>query len=153
MYQIVPMTQSQAESIANNWKYDGDYSFYDMDQDEEDMDEFLDPKEREGNVFAVQQEKELIGFVSVTYEKEEAEIGFGIRPDLTGQGLGQSFVSFLVEAVDEMYQPERVSLSVAAFNKRAITVYERVGFQRTEQFDQFTNGGVYPFIRMVLPRK
>lgn len=150
VYQIVPMTQSQAETIADTWKYDGAYSFYDMDQDEEDMAEFLNPAAREGKIFAVIQKEKLVGFLSVTYEKAETEIGFGIRPDLTGQGLGQSFVSFLVETVQQMHQHETISLRVAAFNQRAITVYERVGFQQMEQFDQITNGDVYPFIRMVL---
>ncbi len=27
------MTQEQAEQIAYNWHYDGEYSFYDMDAD------------------------------------------------------------------------------------------------------------------------
>jgi ribosomal-protein-alanine N-acetyltransferase len=37
---------------------------------------------------------------------------------------------------------------VAAFNRRAITVYERAGFQEVERFDRVTNGGLHAFIRM-----
>lgn len=37
------MTQTQAEDIASNWHYNDEYSFYDMDADEEDLVEFLDP--------------------------------------------------------------------------------------------------------------
>jgi ribosomal-protein-alanine N-acetyltransferase len=51
------------------------------------------------------------------------------------------------------YHPENISLAVATFNKRAITLYERIGFRLTERFDQQTNGSVYPFIRMVLDVK
>ncbi|WP_255248249.1 hypothetical protein [Terribacillus saccharophilus] len=65
MYQIVPMTQSQAELIANTWRYEGIYAFYDMDQDEEDMAEFLDPEARKGNVYAVTQMEEVMGFCSI----------------------------------------------------------------------------------------
>jgi ribosomal-protein-alanine N-acetyltransferase len=40
------------------------------------------------------------------------------------------------------------TLVVAAFNRRAITVYERAGFQEVERFEHFTNGGFHAFIRM-----
>lgn len=152
-YQIIPMTQVQADMIANTWRYEGIYAFYDMDQDEEDMAEFLNPKEREGKVFTVTHMEEVIGFCSIHSEVDEVEIGFGMRPDLTGKGFGQEFVSFLVDYIIKAYQPEKISLAVATFNKRAITLYERIGFRHTESFDQQTNGSVFPFIRMVLEVK
>lgn len=152
-YQIVPMTQLQAESIANTWRYEGIYAFYDMDQDEEDMAEFLAPAAREGKVFVVTQMEEVIGFCSIESENEEVEIGFGMRPDLTGKGNGKDFVSFLVDYITKAYHPKKICLAVAGFNKRAITLYERIGFQQTEYFDQSTNGGVYPFVRMILESK
>jgi len=37
---------------------------------------------------------------------------------------------------------------VAAFNRRAITVYERAGFREVERFEHFTNGGLHAFIRI-----
>jgi RimJ/RimL family protein N-acetyltransferase len=40
------------------------------------------------------------------------------------------------------------TLSVAALNRRAITVYERAGFQEVERFEHVTNGGLHAFIRM-----
>lgn len=153
MYQIGPMTQSQAELIANTWRYEGLYAFYDMDQDKEDLAEFLDPKAREGNVFTVSQMEDVVGFCSIQTENGEVEIGFGMRPDLTGRGFGQEFVTFLVDYIIKTYHPENISLAVATFNKRAITLYERIGFRLTERFDQQTNGSVYPFIRMVLDEK
>lgn len=152
-YQIVPMTQSQAELIANSWRYEGIYAFYDMDQDEEDLAEFLDPEARKGNVFAVTQMEDVIGFCSIQIENDEVEIGFGMRPDLTGKGFGQEFVSFLVDYIVNTCHREKITLAVAAFNKRAITVYERIGFRQTEYFDQSTNGDIYPFVRMVLEGK
>ncbi|MFP7494928.1 GNAT family protein [Terribacillus saccharophilus] len=153
MYEIVALSQSEAESIAYTWKYEGEYRFYDMDQDEEDLALFLDPREREDKIFAVKQKEELIGFLSVDIVEADAQIGFGIRPDLTGRGIGQGFVAFLVKAVQDMYQPTTISLAVAAFNQRAITVYERVGFRETERFNQFTNGAAYPFVRMIMKVK
>ncbi|MFP3423106.1 GNAT family N-acetyltransferase, partial [Bacillus sp. SIMBA_161] len=47
-YTFQAMTQEQAEVIAETWRYEGDYSFYDMDADAEDLEEFLDPEKRAG---------------------------------------------------------------------------------------------------------
>ncbi|SDD63666.1 ribosomal-protein-alanine N-acetyltransferase [Terribacillus halophilus] len=153
MYKIVSMTQSQAELIVNHWKYKGIYAFYNMDQDKEDMVEFLNPKARVGKVFAVKKAEELVGFCEIASNHGEAEIGFGMRPDLTGKGYGQEFVAFLVDYIISVYEAKRIYLSVAVFNKRAITVYERIGFRCTESFKQETNGSLYPFVRMILEVK
>lgn len=37
-----PLTQIHALEIANEWKYDDIYSFYDMTADAEDYKEFID---------------------------------------------------------------------------------------------------------------
>ena len=39
-------------------------------------------------------------------------------------------------------------LNVAEFNKRAITVYKKVGFIEIEKYLQKTNGGEFNFIKM-----
>ena len=43
---IEPLRQSNAEEIANNWHYEGIYSFYDMQADPEDYEEILSPEAR-----------------------------------------------------------------------------------------------------------
>lgn len=52
-YRFAVMTQEQAETIAYHWQYDGKYSFYDIEADEEDLKEFLDPMERGNSTYAV----------------------------------------------------------------------------------------------------
>jgi ribosomal protein S18 acetylase RimI-like enzyme len=37
---------------------------------------------------------------------------------------------------------------VAAFNQRAIIVYEGAGFREVERFEHFTNGRLHAFIQM-----
>ncbi|SNZ14621.1 ribosomal-protein-alanine N-acetyltransferase [Terribacillus aidingensis] len=149
-YQMIPMAQSEAEHITAEWKYDGMYHFYNLDQDEEDLALFLDPEARKDKVFAVKEGEELVGFAEVMMVNNIAEIGFGMRPDLTGKGLGHAFVSFLVETIHDIYCPDKITLAVATFNQRAITLYKRIGFQETARFDQATNGDVFPFVQMVL---
>jgi ribosomal-protein-alanine N-acetyltransferase len=151
-YLFKQMTQEDAEIIAS-WKYDGDYSFYDITSDEEDFELFLDSKKRGDHYFAVydfnNEKEELVGFFSFTEEPSGIrDIGLGMRPDLTGKGVGHSFIEAgLCFATDE-YVVKTFTLSVATFNQRAIKVYERVGFQAQATYTQETNGGQYEFVKM-----
>ncbi|WP_409296837.1 GNAT family N-acetyltransferase [Peribacillus sp. SCS-26] len=148
-YQFSIMTQAQAETIAYDWHYPGEYSFYNIESDQEDMEEFLDPEKRGDSMLAVTAEGELIGFFSAA-EKEQGvyEIGLGMRPDLTGRGSGRSFLAACMTILQEKKAPGVIALSVALFNVRAIKVYRSCGFRDGEQFNQSTNGGSYPFLKM-----
>jgi ribosomal-protein-alanine N-acetyltransferase len=77
------------------------------------------------------------------------DIGLGLRPDLTGRGLGLPFVLAGLEFARERFAPEGFRLTVAAFNERAILIYERAGFRGIETFTHRTNGGEHPFVLMV----
>ena len=46
------------------------------------------------------------------------------------------------------FAPERFVLAVATFNRRAINVYERVGFTRVRVYAHETNGGKWEFVEM-----
>ncbi|MFP3386204.1 hypothetical protein R0J92_22445, partial [Tritonibacter sp. SIMBA_163] len=82
-YTFQAMTQEQAEVIAETWRYEGDYSFYDMDGDAEDLEEFLDPEKRAGVYFVVLDRDEIIGFYSFQQPDEDTvEIGLGMKPEL-----------------------------------------------------------------------
>ncbi|MGG1687482.1 hypothetical protein [Pseudalkalibacillus sp. NRS-1564] len=48
----------------------------------------------------------------------------------------------------ELYRPTSFGMAVAEFNKRAIKVYQRAGFQITHLFMQQTNGGEFQFVEM-----
>jgi [ribosomal protein S18]-alanine N-acetyltransferase len=79
---------------------------------------------------------------------DDVTIGLGLRPDLTGRGLGLPFVEAGMAFAREQFGPSRFRLSIATFNERAIRVYERAGFVPLRTFDYETNGGVYPFLEM-----
>ncbi|MBP2242301.1 ribosomal-protein-alanine N-acetyltransferase [Cytobacillus eiseniae] len=143
------LTQKQAEIIAYNWHYDGEYSFYNMEADQEDLEEFLNPVKRGNTTFAVTTENELIAFFS-TYKVAEKtfDIGLGMRPDLTGNGKGIAFLKACINFIQSEYIPEKITLSVATFNQRAIKLYINVGFKVVETFMQDTNGSTFEFLKM-----
>ncbi len=145
------MTQEEAEAIAG-WQYEPPYDFYDARADDEDLSDLLNARRRTGRTFAAKdQSGEIVGFFSYGRENDAVVVGLGLRPDLTGCGLGAQFVAAGLAFGRELFMPRRFRLSVAAFNERAIKVYERAGFVRTRAFDHTTNGGVFPFVEMERP--
>ncbi|MFD2617414.1 GNAT family N-acetyltransferase [Terrilactibacillus laevilacticus] len=148
-YNFSVLTQEQAEDIAFNWHYDGEYSFYDMEADKEDLDEFLNPEERGNSTFAVTKENELVAFFSISRVADGTfDIGLGMRPDLTGKGNGLEFLRAGINFIQTEYKPEKVTLSVATFNQRAIKLYRKVGFKDVGHFLQDTNGSTFEFLKM-----
>lgn len=143
------MTAADAQAVAA-WRYPGEYSFYDADADPDDLAELLDPAEWGRRYFAADDraQRQLAGVLVVKLSGRVAEIGLGLRPDLAGRGLGESFVRACLRFASAELGAESYTLTVAAFNRRAITVYERAGFQEIEHFEHFTNGRLHPFIRM-----
>lgn len=150
-YNFVPMNKEYANEIAYDWKYSGVYSFYDMTADEEDLEEFINEESWKDIYSAVLNDKgELVGYYSFSFENEIMWIGFGLKPELTGKGLGAEFVTaginFGLEKFN--YKSDRIMLAVASFNKRAIKAYEKIGFEFIEKYMQKTNGGEFEFIKM-----
>ncbi len=92
-FSFVPITEEQARTIAA-WRHEGIYAFYNWDADPADVAEWLDPSKREeGRVHAVLDDEDfLVGSFGFGLEGPACEIGFGLRPDLTGRGLGLGFL-------------------------------------------------------------
>src|SRR6266568_2066981 len=123
------MNAQDAHAIAA-WHYEGLYTFYDLDQDPDDLAEFLNPQSWEDNYHSVLNEQsELAGFFSFKQDSTTVEIGLGLRPDLTGKGIGLEFVQAGLTFARGKYSPTSFRLRVATFNQRAIRVYEQAGFQ------------------------
>ena len=142
------MSQAEANAIAA-WCYDPPYDFYDATSDSGDLAELLDPQRREGAYFSAFDEGgTLVGFFQFERRGRCVEVGLGLRPELTGKGLGLGYMLAGLEFARRRFDPEGFRLSVATFNERAIRVYERAGFRRVEVFTHHTNGGDYPFLLM-----
>ena len=149
-YNFRKMNESYADEIAYKWKYKGKYSFYNMTDDPEDLEEFINPNNWENKFTVINEHDELIGFYSYYFQDEVMWVGFGLRPDLTGKGLGASFVKAGIEygLYNFSYSKDHIMLAVAKFNKRAIKLYKKIGFETTKEYDQKTNGGIYRLVAM-----
>jgi len=153
------MNEADAQAIMT-WHYEEPYAIYNMDSDLEDTAEMLD---RRSPHYTVRDEQgELIGFFSfgtsaqpwdtnepgLYAENKTIDVGLGMRPDLTGKGLGLAFVNAGLAFAREQFAPEHFRLFVLTFNERAIRIYERAGFQRVRMFTQPNIDDEYEFLEM-----
>ncbi|WP_214694943.1 GNAT family N-acetyltransferase [Exiguobacterium sp. s160] len=132
-----PMKREWASQIQE-WTYGVPYDFYNQSPSEEGIDELMTYQ-------AMLEDHELIGFYCIgspaqvpnstyPYSSDFADIGLGMRPDLTGKGYGKSFVTYVMERAVEQGKPLR--LTVASFNERAIHLYETLGFHTITSFER-----------------
>ncbi len=151
-FHFTPLGQEDAEAIAE-WRYPEPFSFYDWTADPDDLRELLDPSLRGEAYWAAEDDAgALVGYFSFKPKGEGTlEVGLGLRPDLTGRGLGGSFLSSGLEFGRTRFAPARFVLSVATFNERAIKVYERAGFSTERTYMHSTNGGEWEFVEMSRP--
>ena len=161
-FAFVPMNEEYARAIVDGWSYGGAYTAYDYVHEAEHI---LDATGWGRGIFAVLDTGgDLVGELSIEFFDEEENpteyeeygdmelinsremwIGFGLRPDLTGRGLGAGFVTACVEFALRQtgYQGKYVLLGVADFNQRAIKVYERAGFERFHQAEGEIGGRTF----------
>ena len=84
------MTQAEAEALAS-WHYAPPFDFYDWAADGDDLSLLLSEERREGRFFSVYDGEELAGFFECRVEGDDVVVGLGLRPELTGRGLGVPF--------------------------------------------------------------
>ena len=135
---------------VRTWRYAEPYAIYSLgsDPEEEGLAELL---ERRSPYYAIHNEEGALvayfcfGTAAQVWGNETPalysedgilDIGVGMRPDLTGKGLGRSLINAALDFARETFQPRHFRLVVLTFNKRAIRVYERAGFVRTRVFTQ-----------------
>jgi [ribosomal protein S18]-alanine N-acetyltransferase len=156
-----PMDKEHAIAITH-WEYPDPYCMYNMDQNEEAISELLN-----GEYFRAENEQgELIGYCchgtsarvpggyqAGVYENNASlDIGFGLRPYLTGHQLGYPYHCEVIDYLYKKYAVQQFRLVVASFNKRAINVYKRAGFQTTASFKSKVNDKEIDFIAMELDK-
>lgn len=147
------MDEDLARKILT-WKYEPPYDFYNNEVNEEGMREFLAGTYRaitddEGEVFGFlctgKSAQIPVGNNYGVYKDNFVDIGLGMHPDYTGKGYGYDFMTFILKYIKENYTGVPMRLSVATFNKRAIHLYEQIGFVKQDKFKT----DVADFITMV----
>jgi RimJ/RimL family protein N-acetyltransferase len=146
---IEPLTDAEAAQLAA-WRYQPPYDFYDGDADPGDLAELLDPGRRGDRYWAARDDAgTMFGFYYFAVRAKAVEIGLGLRPDLVGQGRGHEFFLDGVAFAHERFGEPGLLLNVAAFNARAIKVYERAGFRESgRHVRSFERFGDVEFVEM-----
>lgn len=146
-YRFYPMTKEMAARITS-WKYEEPYSLYNMDENEDGISELMN-----GDYYYVADwQDRLVGFLcsgdsarvpggyaANLYNNGALDIGFGLRPDLTGRGKGQNFLTQCMSFLQRQFKTQNFQLVVAEFNERAVKVYERTGFVKRSSFKSKVN--------------
>jgi [ribosomal protein S18]-alanine N-acetyltransferase len=129
------LTVEEAERPLG-WRYSGRYATYDV----------KGALGGDRGFFAVEHDGDLVGFGCVGAEarvpgvEEEpgtVDVGYGMRPDLVGQGRGRSFVAAVLDYVTERNPGARLRMSIFGWNGRSRRVAEGHGFRVTGRAGEF----------------
>lgn len=137
-FNFKPIDEEYANVVVK-WKYDGAYSVYDIDHNESDIENIINSQSYDCFI-ALDDDQNPLGFLECALDDEnQLEISNFLRPDLTGRGIGTDFISACIDFAIEYYGYEgnQIKLFVESFNKRAIKVYERVGFVIVDEIDDW----------------
>ena len=152
-----PMDEASAREMCT-WRYEPPYDFYNPHPKGTDarIRHLLDPNMIYYTIS--DDDGTLVGYCCFgadaqvpggTYEEPALDIGLGMQPALTGQGHGGSFFAAIVDFALLALAPRRLRVTVAAFNQRAMRVYEKAGFKPVESFGR--NGDGVEFVIMTRP--
>ena len=157
------LNEADARAIQA-WRYTGEYAIYNMDPD--DPDERAELLDRRSPYYAAHDASgALVGFFlfgtsaelddrnapGIVGEDNTITVGLGLRPDLTGKGLGLAFVNAGLAFGNAQFAPAAFRLFVMIFNERATRVYERAGFRRVGLVMQRSLRGDRAFLEMYRP--
>lgn len=124
--EVRPLARADAEAIAG-WRYAGADAVYDIDV----------LVTAEEGYWAVDLEGELIGYCCfglearvprVDEQEGTLDVGYGLRPDLMGRGLGRAFVRAILDFGIDRFEPERLRLLILDWNERSRKVAGSLGF-------------------------
>lgn len=141
-YQLTRLTEEEAKTISH-WRYDPPYDFYNLpdNQVEIAVENYLLPEYAYHSIH--DEQGELIGFCTFgedarvsggDYDPDALDIGLGIRPDLTGKGLGAGVLAEILVYAHTRYTVTAFRATIAAFNQRSQRLFLRAGFQETDHF-------------------
>ena len=117
----------------SGWRYPAPYDIYDEDE----------VTCGDGRL-AIVEDGELVGFCSFgadgrvpggRYPEGPLDVGMGMRPELTGRGLGARYLAAVLAFARCLLGATRFRVTAADFNARALRLCEQAGFRRIERFE------------------
>jgi ribosomal-protein-alanine N-acetyltransferase len=156
VFKFTPMTESMARA-ALRWRYEPPYDFYNNDParlEELILGSFLNPVY---HYYAVLDERDLLiayrcfgkdaQVPGGDYSADALDMGGGLRPNLTGHGLGPQIMRAAMDFARVEFSPRAFRATVAGFNLRAQRACEKVGYVVTQRFTATHNG--MPFVILI----
>lgn len=143
-----PLTADHVRQILT-WRYEPPYDLYNMGKgtaDPIELTEAIDYFSQPAYYFRAvlrQPTAELAAFCSFgqdgqvaggDYSLEAVDIGMGVHPKLTGRGLGAIFAGLAIDFALKTFDPPRLRVTIAEFNRRAQKVWERHNFVPVQRF-------------------
>ena len=138
------------------WRYPPPYDVYnwtDVPAEEIDPEDFDYYLASDSTFFEIRDSKgSLLGFCSFgpdgqvpggDYSAQALDIGIGLRPDLTGIGLGSDLLPHLIQLGEERFQSSRFRVTIAAFNTRSQRLAQKYGFAEVSRFEHPTSGKTF----------
>ena len=124
------------------WRYAGEYSLYNFSEDPRATIAWAaDPVNRVRA--ALDDDGALMAFCSYgpdgrvpgwDYDESMLDVGAGLRPALTGNGLGKALLEAVLRYAAIEFGERRLRVTIASWNERALTVCGRVGFVESGTF-------------------
>jgi len=110
------------------WHYETPYDVYDLSGGDEDavLEDLLPPEYAYHAILSPN--GKLVAFCCFgadaqvpggDYTAQALDIGLGVRPDLTGQGQGSTYVQAVLDFAKRTWSPPAYRVTIAEFNTRA----------------------------------
>lgn len=150
-----PIDRKHAELVVA-WEYPAPYNIYNIPVTKrpEVIESFLKPEYR---YYSVSDGEKFIAFRCFghdaqvpggNYDLSALDIGGGLHPDLTGQGLGKQILSAAISFANTNFAPQKFRTTIAEFNTRARRTCEKVGFYMDSSFWSQKLGRPYIILTM-----
>ncbi len=155
-----PMDEASARAILA-WRYEAPYTLYNLSPEADVAAEVAHMLGGPSDFYAVRDDSGvLVAFRCFgldgrvpggRYNDAALDTGGGLRPDLTGRGLGADVMRAGLNFGQQTYHPPAFRVSVAAFNARALRTCEKVGYRRVSTFYSPPNDA--DFVILVRPTR
>lgn len=146
------MTQAYADALTG-WEYPPPFERYALVG--VPASHFADPAN--GFVALVDTSDQVVGFRSFgpdgrvpggRYDADALDTGGGLRPDLTGRGLGRSAIQIGLDYGWKVLAATTLRITVWAQNERALRVVRSLGFEEVDHFVATSSGDHYVILTL-----